>query len=846
MSVLLHFNYLYNDKYNRCLNFIHFFKLKSESMTLYKLKCPYYLQGSGRTNHIQSAHVNHNIITHPTPNSNQDDRDSPEILHEHPSPHEPLIGDNFFEPPDHDHLFASPPPIPNAPLPRPQRNIHPNINSQPCDEHGQFLPLGTAPLPHHNPSTNPSSLTWDPFNDQLQFQVADFLYHKVEMSAGNINELMDIWSLSKSKEGDISPFSSHEHLYATIDAIKHGDAPWKSFTISYVGDIGLNVPSWQLDKYLVFGNPDIVIGNMLANPDFDGEFDYVPFIELDKLGHQHWNEFLSGNFSWRHADTIYHNDESTKGTLYCPIILGADKTTVSVATGHVEYHPLYLCCQLYHASISKILSPLQHSMTAPVVRRCPDGHFWCVIYNLAAFIADYLEQVYLSVVVQGWCPRCTALPNDLDSLCGQCTRAFTKDLIDELDSKTLWDEYGIDNDILPFTYDFPCADIHEILTPDLLHQIIKGMFKDHLVTWVQESLVVENGESHADEILDDIDRRIAAIPLFPNLRRFPHGRRFKQWTGDDSKALMKVYVAAISDITEATLATFNNTLAKFYTHHEIFQCLGVRPDGFSLPHQHALSHYHHLIQEFGTPGGICSSITESRHIIAVKKPWQHSNHYEALSQMLLINQCLDKLGAAYFQPQKISTAHRSRNRDNNREDSDFEIDEDTRSGTEMVEGNVVLTCTHTDGVELEDCPKITSKILVFHSAVATFFAPSDECGLMSCPLWWKKASRQDCALVVENKERPGMKGMNIMQVQLFFSFHHNEKMYPCALVEWFSTAGWSHDSTTDMWKGGYPLTLPVFGSEFLPINFHYTQSLDAFQAYYVNHFADHHSHEIIF
>ena len=28
--------------------------------------------------------------------------------------------------------------------------------------------------------------------------------------------------------------------------------------------------------------------------------------------------------------------------MYCTIILGADKTTVSVATGNVEYHPLYL------------------------------------------------------------------------------------------------------------------------------------------------------------------------------------------------------------------------------------------------------------------------------------------------------------------------------------------------------------------------------------------------------------------------------------------------------------------------------------------------------------------------
>jgi hypothetical protein len=35
--------------------------------------------------------------------------------------------------------------------------------------------------------------------------------------------------------------------------------------------------------------------------------------------------------------------------------------------------------------------------------------------------------------------------------------------------------------------------------------------------------------------------RIAAVPSFPGLRRFPEGRSFKQWTGDDSKALMKVW-----------------------------------------------------------------------------------------------------------------------------------------------------------------------------------------------------------------------------------------------------------------------------------------------------------------
>ena len=56
-----------------------------------------------------------------------------------------------------------------------------------------------------------------------------------------------------------------------------------------------------------------------------------------------------------------------------------------------------------------------------------------------------------------------------------------------------------------FTNAFPMADIHESLAPDLPHQVIKGTFKDHLVMWVEEYLVITHGQAHADEILDDID-----------------------------------------------------------------------------------------------------------------------------------------------------------------------------------------------------------------------------------------------------------------------------------------------------------------------------------------------------
>ena len=39
--------------------------------------------------------------------------------------------------------------------------------------------------------------------------------------------------------------------------------------------------------------------------------------------------------------------------MYCPIILGSDKSTVSVAMGQVEYHPLYLSIGNPHNSIRR-------------------------------------------------------------------------------------------------------------------------------------------------------------------------------------------------------------------------------------------------------------------------------------------------------------------------------------------------------------------------------------------------------------------------------------------------------------------------------------------------------------
>ena len=76
-----------------------------------------------------------------------------------------------------------------------------------------------------------------------------------------------------------------------------------------------------------------------------------------------------------------------------------------------------------------------------------------------------------------------------------------------------------------------------------------------------------------------------------------------------------------------------------------FTITGIRTQS-QPPRQHCLIHYPKLIRAFGAPNGLCSSITESKHIKAVKEPWQRSNRFHALGQMLFTNQCLDKLAAA--------------------------------------------------------------------------------------------------------------------------------------------------------------------------------------------------------
>ncbi|KAG1726100.1 hypothetical protein EDB19DRAFT_1945348 [Suillus lakei] len=874
------------------------------------------------------------------------------------------------------------------------RNYHPRLNAHPCYATGHFLEDGVPPAPP--PDKSPDD--WTPYRDHVEFETVEFLYTRNQMSAGDINILLDLWAATLLKHNDKPPFADCHDLHRTIDSTPLGDVKWQSFKVQYTGEKPANaVPPWMDQSHDVwYRDPHEVIRNMLGNPDYEKEMDYRPFREYsaddDK---RQWQDFMSGDWAWTHADIICQ-DPDTLGSTFVPVILGSDKTTVLVVTGANDYYPLYVSIgnirnsvrrahrdavaiigflampkttkehtadakyrkyrrQLFHSSIAKILKNLRPGMTKPEVIHFGDGHYRRVIYGLGPYIADYEEQVLLACIVRGWCPRCMSNCNNLDekSLC-RChdhTEALIKEVATSL---ALWDEYGIVSDLVPFTNDFPRADIYKLIAPDLLHQLIKGTFKDHLVEWVGKYLMHIHGKKEAEKIQDDIDHRISVVAPFAGLRRFPQGRGFKQWTGDDSKVLMKVYLPAIeghvptdvvrtfraflkfcylirrSIITESTLLQIQDALDRFHHYRTIFESTGVIFT-FSLPRQHSCSHYVLLIRLFGAPNGLCLSITEMKHIKAVKEPWRRSSRYKALGQMLVTNQQLDKLAAACVDfksrgmlngtclsailqrlsefvlfilvlPSNTDITVLGDNEEGEIDDSPTLVQAHVqlaktiqrKRARTVPDLSTELAIPHLytllrqflfeqvnpddqrapSDIPLAQCPQFYGKIQLFNSASSMFYAPSDRSGIggmhrehiRACPVWRNEAPRYNCVFVNTDAGVEGMRGMEIARVMCFFSLTFEDTVYPCAVVHWFDKTSDGPDKDMGMWvvepsfdTDSSPFVgiihidsiyraahlIPIYGAQVISHDLKHYDSYDAFQAFYVNKFADHHAFEIV-
>ncbi|KAI6138815.1 hypothetical protein BKA82DRAFT_4332492 [Pisolithus tinctorius] len=418
-------------------------------------------------------------------------------------------------------------------------------------------------------SVERSSDDWSPFQNWLEFELVDFLFRQAKMPTKKIDTLLEIWAMLLLALCGEPLFTNQKDLYHVINSTSVGEVKWESFVVC-------NMAPWMLD----------IIHNVLAHADLIGQIDYIPYWEYDSTNNQRcWEDFMSGAWVWNEADRIISEDPTTAGVTLIPIILST--------TGQTNYYPLYLsirnvCNTVHHAHCSAVVLIGFLAMPKKIIL-CGNKYYWCVIDALAAYTAHYEEQVLLSCIIWNWCPKCLAHQESLDDDVLHCHHEHADAMIEEFDFCKLWDTYGIVGNIVPFTNDFPHADIYGMLSPDILHQIVKGGFKDHLVGWVKHYLIHIHGKTQAERVLDEINQH------------------------NNSKGLMKlpsqVYIAAIEAflefcylvhwniITQQTLVEIDDALRCFHLYCKVFWNAGV-VDTISLPWQHAMKHYYHLICQF--------------------------------------------------------------------------------------------------------------------------------------------------------------------------------------------------------------------------------------------------------
>lgn len=119
------------------------------------------------------------------------------------------------------------------------------------------------------------------------------------------------------------------------------------------------------------------------------------------------------------------------------------------------------------------------------------------------------------------------------------------------------------------------------------------------------------------------------------------------------------YIVRREVIDTDALKDLQDALARFHQYREIFVTAGIRQKNSTPPRQYAMDHYPFLIRAFGAPNGLCSSITESKHIKAVKEPYRRSNRHKALDQILQVNRRSDALAAARVHYEKLGMLSKS-------------------------------------------------------------------------------------------------------------------------------------------------------------------------------------------
>ncbi|KAJ7160307.1 hypothetical protein C8R46DRAFT_830620, partial [Mycena filopes] len=529
-----------------------------------------------------------------------------------------------------------------------------------------------------------------PFKDEAEWELAKWLIKHVGHTA--TDEFLKLRIILQRAQPS---YTGKNSFFEKIDELP-GGVEWQCKEMDIKGDLpdldkdptgktmrGETVELWWRD-------PVECVRELMGNPMFRDAMRFAPEeLYADAEGNVRIFEEMWTADWWKEVQKLL-----PPGATLAPLIFSSDKTLLSNFRGDNSAWPVYLTIgnigketrrqvsahatilvgylpipkfdcfnkntrslakyRLFHECMTVLTQSLIEAGKTGTKMVCADNFVRQVFPIFAAYVADYPEQCLVACCKENRCPMCTVSPDER----GDHRPHDKRDQLETLflmarqrdgEKDTAFEKEGIRAVYPPFWMNLPHSNVFEAFTPDLLHQVHKGVFKDHLVKWCTE--IIGSLE---------IDERFRQMPDHPGLRHFKNGiSTVSQWTGTEHKEMEKVFlslvaagadpelvkaVRALMDFayldslqshTSTTLAALTQALDDFHAHKKIFIDLKGRKEHFNIPKFHSLDHHEPSIRLFGTNDGFNTESPERLHIDYAKNAYRASNRKDYIIQMTL-------------------------------------------------------------------------------------------------------------------------------------------------------------------------------------------------------------------